>query len=656
MAVDFSLDFNPPPPLHIYTPPPLLRSVKEAKEYYVEQEYPRWINGYNGLTGPHYFYIQECFLKDIDGNIFHPEWRQVDHEDIFKNVQECMDSGEGLMVVKPRDMGLTSIFAGGLPFYFARINPGCLINMTSKDKDAFVRMFDDKVMTTFENVSEYVLNREPLNKNNTKDQAYLKLSVKKLLEDGSQRAHTTTINVVETSENPRSVTKFSGGRAKYTFIDESGLHRRIRSLLQSLEATMQRGTDRKGFVCLGGTLEAALSNEQIIAYNNLLNDVKAFKIRTVFIPAYKTLVMKNGWYDKDAGTKWVMGRREEKAKSSDSSDVRAEIMTYPLCMDDIFQFTKGGFFEEDVENILNRRLEEVSSDPEPKVKLYPYNGTVEAKPDSGGMFIQLEAPKPGIVYYQAIDGIGGGTEDGAAEGSKIASIIFKGFDPDGGTYMPVSIYLERPKTVEDGYRNIANQIRHYNKYGQFKETNYETNIGTGDHFGTFLKKEGLYQFAARRSDLTGRGYMDTNKRGQAVNEHVMDWQRRHANMFLRQFGHQIPSPSLILDLIKPASENADLRSAFLMFMISVRDYDKPVKVKQKRKTMEVTRLVKEGKYNIWKSYQVNLDDTDRQGNDALQSFINTITQQHGAEWYNQLLRDEKLKSQYDTLLAQCSRI
>lgn len=655
MAVDFSPDFNPPPPLYVAHEPPLFRNAKDVRDYYLDQEYPRWINGYAGLTGPHYYYIQECYLKDINGQIFHPDWRQVDHEDVFKNVQECMDSGEGLMVVKPRDMGLTSIFAGGLPFYFARVNPGCLINMTSKDKDAFVRMFDDKVMTTFENISEYVLNKEPLNKNNTKDQAFLKLAVKKLLADGSERSHTTTINVVETSENPRSVTKFSGGRAKYTFIDESGLHRRIRSLLQSLEATMQRGTEREGFVCLGGTLEAALSNEQIIAYNNLLNDVKAFKIRTVFIPAFKTLVMKNGWYDKEAGIKWVMNRREEKAKSSDSSDLRAEIMTYPLCMDDIFQFSKGGFFEDDVEHILNQRLEEISTQPEPKFNLFSYNDSVESKPSPQGKFIQLEPPKPGVVYYQSIDGIGGGTEDGAEKGSELASIVFKGYDPDGGSYTPVNIYLERPKTVEDGYRNIAAQIRYYNKYGNFKETNYETNIGTGDHFGTFLKKEGLYQYAAKRSDLSGRGYMDTNKRGQAVNDHVKDWQRRHANMFLRKFGHTMNSPSLILDLLKPASENADLRSAFLMFMISIRDYDKPAKVKTKRKELEVTRLVKEGKYSVWKTYKINLDNADRSGNDSLQHFINGLTNQYGGEWYNELLRNETLKTQYDKLIAECSR-
>ena len=655
MSVAFSPDFNPPPPLHIYTAPPLLRSIKDAKDYYVDQEYPRWINGYNGLTGPHYFYIQECFLKDIDGNIFHPEWRQVDHEDVFKNVQECMDSGEGLMVVKPRDMGLTSIFGGGLPFYFARINPGCLINMTSKDKDAFVRMFDDKVMTTFENISPYVLNREPLNKNNTKDQAFLKLSVKKLLDDGSERAHTTTINVVETSENPRSVNKFSGGRAKFTFIDESGLHRRIRALLQSLEATMQRGTDRKGFVCLGGTLEASLTNEQIIAYNNLLNDVKAFKIRTVFIPAFKTLVMKNGWYDKEAGIKWVMNRREEKAQSSDSSDLRAEVMTYPLCMDDIFQFSKGGFFEEDVEHILNKRLEEIASVKESKYKLFQYNDSVESKPDPQGKFVQIEPPKPGVVYYIAIDGIGGGTEDGATKGSELASIVFKGYDPDGGSYTPVNIYLERPKTIEEGYRNIAAQTHFYNKYGTFKEINYETNIGTGDHLGTFLKKEGLYQFAAWRSDLSGRGYMDVKKRGQAINEHVIEWQRRHANMFLRKFGHTLTSPMLIMDLLKPEAENADLRSAFLMFMISIRDYDKPVVPKKKRQFMEVTRLVKEGNYNVWKTYKVDMSNADRSGNDTLQQFINSLSVQHGGEWYNVLMQNDALKDQYQKLLTECSR-
>ncbi len=653
MAVPFSEGFNPPPPKYIYTPPPLFRGAKDIRDYYVDQEFDRWTSGYAGLTGMHYYYIQECFLKDIEGNIFHPEWRQVDDEDVFSNIEECRHNQQGLMIVKPRDMGLTSIFAGGLPFYYARMNPGSLINMTSKDKDAFVRMFDDKVMTTYENISEYVLNKVPLNKNNTKDQAFLKLAVKKLYPDGSEKVHTTTINVIETSENPKSVTKFSGSRAIYTFIDESGLHKRIRPLLQSMEATMKRGTDRKGFLCLGGTLEAALSNDQILAYQKLLEDVSFFRIKTVFIPAYKTLVMKNGWYDKEAAIKWVMEQREEKAKSSDPSDLRAEIMTYPLSIDDIFQYTKGGFFEDDVEDMLRIRLDEIATNPNPKYKIVTHGDQVKAIPDSNGKFTLLEPPKPNVVYYQAIDGIGGGTDDGAEKGSELASIIFKGYDPDGGSYTPVCIYLERPRTVEDAYRSVAAQLRYYNSYGNFKETNYETNIGTGDHFGTFLKKEGLYQFAAKRYDMTGRGNIDSNKRGHAVNEHVQDWQKRQGNLFLRKFAMNMTSSDLILDLLKPKNENADLRSAFLMFMISIRDFDKPIKVKKKREVLEVTRLVNQGGYNVWKTWKVNLSGEN--GNAALQNFVNGLQSQFGSDWYNQMERNESLKNQYNLLIADCQR-
>ena len=59
------------------------------------------------------------------------------------------------------------------------------------------------------------------------------------------------------------------------------------------------------------------------------------------------------------------------------------------------------------------------------------------------------------MYYQAIDGIGTGKRDGAEDGSWIASIIFKGYDPDGGSFMPVGIYFERPNTIEQGFNSMS---------------------------------------------------------------------------------------------------------------------------------------------------------------------------------------------------------
>lgn len=578
--------FNPPPPLFIAPPTPVFRDELHRVEYYKEEK-RRWVEGYGGLTGPHYFYLTQCYLKDIYGNIFRPTWRQVDQL-IFEKIDSCMKRGKGLMVFKRREIGVSSIFGTGLSFWFALTSPGCLINMTSKDKEGYVRLFDDKVMTCYNNMNEDIMNRIPLNKNNTKDHAFLKLGIKKIGTDGNVRLHETTINCQETSENPRSVNKFSASRGYYTFIDESALHRRIKDLLRSMEATQMMGAEKVGFVCLGGSVEHTLTNEQIAEYQQLMEDVKVFDIETIFLPCYMGLITKNGWDDVEAGKKWYYENVEKKSKSSNPSDLRAFKMNYPIDEDDIFQYSKGGMFDEDVISLIEYQIEKLNKEkcPEVKVKLIDTEHII-AIPDKsteGGGFWEVEEPKEGIIYYQAIDSIGTGTREGEDDGSNIASIIFKGYDPLGQSYEPVSIYYERPYTVERGYENIIKQFKRYNRYGGVKEINYESAMSTSDHFGSYLEKLGLYgKYAAKRKDLTGKGWINTKKRGTAVNDHIREWQIFQANSFLKKYVQNFRSKLLLHQLLFPVTKNADMRDAFFIFMSSIPNFDRPVEKKKQQR-------------------------------------------------------------------------
>lgn len=647
---------SPPAPRWVYQPPPSFKTETERLKYYLDQEYPRWVEGYQGLTGQHYFYMQQCWLKDVDGNIFHPEWRDVD-EFIFQKIDYCINNGRGLLVYKRREVGATSIFAGGLPFWFARIYPGCLINMTSKDRDGYVRMFDDKVMTCYNNIDEYVMNRTPLNKNNTKNQSFLKLAMKKRYDDGTSKVHETTLNLVETSETEDSVTKFSGGRGKYSYVDEAPLHKRIKKLIRSMEATLMKGTEKKGFLAMAGTVEDKLSNKEIADFKDLIHDVKAFDIDDLFVPAWMGLITQNGHSDEKAGTEWVLKKLEEKEKSSDPHDARAWRMNYPLSTSDIFQFSQGGMFEEDVAAMLQHTMDRLMNDgcPEAPYQIFAYGDSYEAKPSVDGDFYLIEAPKKGIIYYCTIDSIGAGTDDGAEQGSKYAAIIFKGFDPAGGSFEPVCTYYKRPKSVEQAYTATSIMMNWYNKFGGFKEVNYESNMATGDHFGTFLKRTGLYKFAAPRRDVSGKGIINTDKKGQPVNEPVKEWQIKQANVFLRKYGPNIRSKLLLLDLMKKESENADLRSAFFMFMISMWDFDKPVRQVKRQEYKTITRLVNENGYNVYRQFKmpVGSDEANDYSRDQFNSFVDGLSQSLGVDWYNAMNADQRKR--YEELVGNLKR-
>jgi len=565
----YSEGFDPPPPKWVYEPVPdfsMMNHPKMEEDKYWEEQNRRWIEGHAGLTGAHYFYLQECFLNDIDGNVFRPAWRDVD-ELMFRWAEECMESGQSLLVYKRREVGATSVFAN-LPYWFMKVYPGCRIGLTSgKGNDGINGMFNDKILFSYNRFNPVVFNTKPVQMNNTKNVTSLEVSLKVWNESlDSEELRTSVLFCKETSEKPDSPTNLSGRRYKYVYVDEGPLHTRVEDFLGSIFPAISKGIDRTGLLVIAGTVEPKLTPNQVAAFYELIERSKNLNVRSEMVPVWMGLISKNGWSDEQAGMDWYWENYNKFEESGDVKGLRDFRMQYPKDEQDMLVNTSGG------------------------VEAMP-DGVKRVKEKDGGHWI-IEMPKKGVSYYQAIDGIGTGKKEGAEKGSWIGCIIFKGWDPDGGSFTPVAVYFERPNTIEDGYRQMALQWNFYNKYDGGKEINYEVNASTGDHFGTFLEKNNLYQYAYKRKDLTGRGYIDTKKRGSAINEHTREWQVRQANMFLRHHGQNIKSRLLLESLLMGENENADLRDAFLIFMISIPNFDKPVEKKVVDKVRTKVMLVR----------------------------------------------------------------
>ena len=660
MSLTIIDNIEPPSPRWVYEPVPTFRTTLEEDRYWDEQ-YRRWSEGHLGLTGPHYFYLQECHLKDIYGDIFRPKWRDVD-DFIFGVVDECRANLEGLLLYKRREVGATSVFAGGLPFWYMRMYPGATINMTSKDQEGLHKMFGDKVMTTYDRINEILMNPVPDKKNFTKQSLYLRIALKKLEADGKIGLRYSDLNLKETSERPDSPNNFSGSRAIYTYVDEAPLHKRIKLLLKSIEATMKKGTERKGFFAMAGTVEESLQGAELASFHQLIKDSKFFNIRSVLVPAWMGLdqFMVNGHSDEKKGMEWIESEHERLAKAEDQSFLRAFKRNYPRNEEDIFDLGQGGMFEDDVADILNEVYRKLMEGPEKDIayKMVPVGEEVVATPNATGSFFIYEMPKPGVQYFSCIDGVATGTESGAEEGSKVACVIFKGFDPMGGSFSPVCVYYERPKTIEGSYICIENQFRFYNKFDGFKQHHgfyYETNAATGDHFATFLRKANLFQYAAKRSDLSGKGYMDTKKYGQAVTIQVRDWQVRQANIFLRKYASNIKMKVFIRALMESPDVNSDIRDAFFMFMIAIPNFDKPVAKKQERKYRSIPQLVDTPNGKMWVERKVLVSGTEQAiDNIRVQQFIDQMTLKYGSNAYNHKMSTAE-REIYDELLGSSRR-
>lgn len=586
--------FDPPPPKYEFIPVPDFQKFNHPKveeDRYYETEEQRWHEGFTNTMGEfvppnQYFHIQNSTLKNIHGNVFKPKWRDTDELMALWSL-DSIRSGTSELVYKRREVGATAFYSNQ-GFWLWRIKPGSHCAFTSgKGQAGISSMFNDKILFTYNHFDKHVLNINPVRINNSRTATSLEVALKVYNDFGQIESRTSSLIARETSEKPDSITNVSGNRALYVYVDEAPLHERLEGFIGSIFPVINEGPIRTGLLVMAGTVEPGLTNEQIANFKKLIDRSENLKLKTRFLPVWMGMFSKNGWSNKEAGLQWYNEQVIHAQDSGDYASARNFKMQYPKDEQDIFDLNAGTLFEPDVVEILKkRRTELMAKNEEGQYKLIalPNNGfdmipdTKRRDPEKDGGFWMIEPPKRGITYFIAIDSIGSAKKDGADKGSWIASIVFKGADPSANDFEPVCIYFERPQTIEAGYRNIVNQMRYYNEFDGVKEINYETAVATGDHFGTYLEKEGLYsKYATKRRDLSGKGWVNTKKRGTPVNDHTREWQVKHANMFLRKHGYNFRSLLVINQLLFDIDKNADVRDAFLVFMTSIPDFDKPVK-------------------------------------------------------------------------------
>lgn len=580
-----------PSPILLHVPKPSFRSELEKTRYW-EKEKVKWhegtgaiVEGRREIPGSLYFKTQELQIKHrVKGHTFRPILRDVDLL-LHQIWRDCIRDGEADMVIKGRGMGLSAEF-GCLANYFMKINPGSTCLLTSKDKPAIASLFSEKVELTYDNMDPDIQPVE-VRRNSTVSAAFLRTEQWYLDELKEQKLGVSEIVCRETSDNDKSATAFSGRGAIMGGYDELFLNKRWQSLIQSSTSCYVDPDTMEtiGFLLCGGTVEHNLTNEELSKLQALVESVQrtgrleTMRARLTFIPCFMGKFMTNGFSDEKKGREWWAREVEALEKIKDTKALRAFRMNNPMSLDDIFELTKGGAFEEDVAEKIKAQYTWLLSNPQPeeRCQLIEIGGKVEKKLDTKGHIEILEPPKPDVDYCLNVDGVATGKKAGGDEGSNVAGVVVKMFDTNGLVYAPVCIYSERPQTIEQSYYNLAAQIIYYNQYGGFKGVMAEGNVGTADHFSTFLDKHGLGRFVMNRQDLSGKGNSNTQKFFQYVNGPVQDFQYKQANIFLRKYIGMIRMKSLLLDLMKPMSENADIKDAFLMFFVGFgRDFDKPV--------------------------------------------------------------------------------
>lgn len=603
---------TPQSPILEWKPKPTLRTPYERDKYYASEKV-KWIEGVGDIPGTLYHKTMEQKIKDRDlGSVFRPICRDVDLM-IHQEIRDCRKAGEALVVIKGRGVGLSAEM-GCLANYFMKVYPGTTTLLTSQAQAKISSLFSEKVAVTYDNYDDDIKPVE-VNRNETKSSCYLRVQQLYINSEGKEQLNMSKVLCRETSESTASASAFSGEGAIFGAYDELFLHKRRTELVRSSTSCFvnQKTRITTGFLLAGGTVEDTLTNDDLAALKVLVTEIQThgrlgtMKARLLFIPSWYGTFMTNGWSDEKKGREWWEKEVEVLDKLGDTSALRAFKMNNPMSLEDIFELSKGNRFEDDVSEkiILQHKNVVAANIPITQCNLIEISNQVESSVNKKGNVFILENPKPNVEYYLCVDGVATGSESGANDGSNVAGTIVKMYDPAGDSYAPVAIYTERPKTVEQSYINLLATAKYYNKYGGLKNIVAEANSSTTDHFSTFLKRHDWYNKFLDRQDLSGKGHSNTRKKGQYIDVNGRAWQMRQANIFLRKHIGVIKMIALLVDMMKPAAENADILDSWLMFFVGVGpDFDRPLPPKKPSIPRQIRVFVKDSNgmvRSVWKT-------------------------------------------------------
>lgn len=579
LDVDLLKQFKRNDPIYTRVPPPTFRTNYERDKYY-DNKKRIWAEGANGLTGMHIYYLDEIKLENrVTGEAYYPICRDIDVL-LFHKIEELRKQNKWLYVTKGRGIGLSTIMFS-IPHWFFRMYPGSrCVATTGKDKKTLGHLFSNYFMHAYNNMDE-LIRPAFINKNETSAESFLRMQIKTKDEDGNVVLKHSNFVCKETADSPKSPSAFSGYGAIFGGFDELPLHPRRADLIKSAKEIFIDPLTKeiRGFLLAGGTIEALLTNENILELQAFINGCEALNFHHAFIPATWGNCMTNGWSDIKLAEEKILAKRAELDKLEDKSYLKAEIKNNPLTLDEIFDMGGSEKFEEDVVVKVRETIKLIKDVAQPTYSLTDMNSVIITNPAKDAPTIILEHPKEGVTYIAGNDGTGT-TKETVAEGSDVALVITKMFDPSDivSSYTPVAYYAERPKSFEDSYLKQTLLMKYFNKDNNLK-IRLQTNQAN-EHFGAYLIKQGLGKKLGYRHDLGGVAKENKNKMGTFITPDVIDWQYRQANRVLRKYGHNFKMRRLLEEILLPYETNTDVLDAWLMCLIEMGiNFDEVVKKK-----------------------------------------------------------------------------
>ena len=477
MTSDFNIINKIPlkdrPAKFVRIPDPTFRTNYEKDKHW-DIEKKRFLEGYGGLTGPHYFYIQQCKIKLLSGATIRPWWRDAD-DLIFNSYDEARKIEWDLYVLKRREIGLSSIFGGCLPMYHAIMNPGSISLMTSADKDRIKALFSEKWRVVYDGLHPHL--KSPLAK--TRQEGYALLADEQGDKKSEKRYEGLGSQIIskETVKNPKALESF---RAIYAFLDELFLHPKPLKVHASALRCFMESTKKKGTMVMGGTCgvddddKKGIAAIGLAASKRLYMESQHHEILTLFLGGTIGLTefSYNGWSDEKAAYDWIMRKRDVLGKAEDKTTYYKFVTDYPITVDEVLNMVPDAVLPQQILFMLDQAEKKIASE---NIVQQPYelfrldNNLIQAKPVNielaKAKFVIIHPPEKGLQYSGGTDPIPFGNAS-MADGSDWASIIKRQKDQ-----RHVAYYKERNMDPDE---TVKNAIMLQDLYTQVSGFNVQT--------------------------------------------------------------------------------------------------------------------------------------------------------------------------------------
>lgn len=411
-----------PPPIPVR--PPKFQYSQYENEYkqwnrgesawYAEQK-RRWKHGHAGLSGIHYFYLTQMKIKDAEGNLIRPIWRDVD-ETILDKFLECYANETDLYVFKRREIGLSSIFGGLIPLWISIMYPGSTSLMTSADLTRVSDLIANKFYAQWGSLDDWC---------RSKKVTYEKskgIKLAELDEDGQETGNVADIVCRQTSQDKKDVTNLEGARAKYAFLDELFLHPYPEEVRSSVESCLMSGMGRTGIMVAGGSA-GSISRVGIKEINKIIEGARSGMTAVLFLSGAMGITSAtirdehgkkigvedfciNGWSDVARAEAYINWQREVYDAGSDKGKLKSFMKRYPLTLDEVLTPDDVGVIPKDVADRIPEQELELKNNPRNLRRIAISNngmGSLSFVNDPKGFWLISEPPVKGMTYEMGTD-------------------------------------------------------------------------------------------------------------------------------------------------------------------------------------------------------------------------------------------------------------